>query len=567
MSTVQAAVTIQLRVAPSRDAAVFVGGWIHRELAAQANDSLRGTFGPDGRPYVAVQQLFAREMVSALARLEHGQTWIVTALTELLKRSSSAADDVVEELRQKWPVGRGRPRDNLAQAGATRNPAFVGRSADLTRLRALIDDPNGPSAVAIVAGAGFGKTELARAFLNEGVPTGGAGASEWYGRWWLDGSVGGEVASLTTHVPIITGVPLPPEPQAGTDDDRAQHEWRRALRRRVADACSDGRHLLVLDNAESAEQIRDYRPANAGRLIATTQRQPIPAATAATLPVDVLLADDARVLLTTMRADLRAPAHAQALDALAEHLGQHALGLAYAAALLAGPPLTDPGALLSRLRTHDVGEEGHLLSDLREDALGTEYRLPLAQSLGLLFEELADPVRALHNPLAVRLAGYASFCDPAAIPIDLLARASGVQAAALESALRALHERSIINWTDHVSMHRLTQSLVRSRLRLAGDTDSVSVRSSLVSALGALFADQTDHTLLALRAACWPHAEAVLQRVETPEAFRLRADLSSHLRDIGVLAGALSHIDAAIAWDERQQPVDDRKTIGNISGV
>lgn len=495
----------------------------------------------------AIQSLNGR-----LAQIASDVSWVRDHLA-----TGAVGDDVVAKLQQHWPPtpARSLPTDNLARAGATPNPAFVGRADELTRLRALIDDPKGPAAVVIVAGAGFGKTELARAFINS--PTPGADAGDWDGRWWLDGSTDGELASLTTHIPAITGQPLPPEPTAGADGARARREWLKALRRLVANACSDGRHLLVIDNAESAEQIRDYRPANDGRLVATTRRQPIPAATAATLSLDVLSADDARALLTSMRPDLLVGNNVRDLDALAEHLGYHALGLAYAAALLAGPPRTNPGALLTRLRDLDVGDEGHLLTDLREDALGTDYRLPLAQSLGLLLDELADPDRPAHNPLAVQLAGYAAFCDSAAIPVSVFTRASGADGSVVATALRALHERSIITWTDHLSMHRLTQSLVRSRLRRARQYEYVL--SSLASAFVGLFADLVDHTLFVERTAFWPHVVTVLRRLDTPEAFGLHDHLSSHLQDIGALGDALSHIDVAIEWDERQRPADERR--------
>jgi hypothetical protein len=211
-------------------------------------------------------------------------------------------------LQDRPGVRPARARDNLALAGAGRNEAFVGRTGDLARLATLVDDPTGPRAVVIVAGAGFGKTELAKAFLHAHATPATAEAGGCEGRWWLDGSAQAEAVSLSAYFPVITGHPVPtePTPQPGADASGERQAWLVALRRRVAQACSEGRHLVVLDNAESADQIRDYRPTDAGRLIATTRRQSIPPATAAALSLDVLDAEDARALLTTGRVDLRA---------------------------------------------------------------------------------------------------------------------------------------------------------------------------------------------------------------------------------------------------------------------
>ena len=43
----------------------FVAGWLHRNFAAQANDILRDTFGPQGRPYIAAQMLFLQKILTA----------------------------------------------------------------------------------------------------------------------------------------------------------------------------------------------------------------------------------------------------------------------------------------------------------------------------------------------------------------------------------------------------------------------------------------------------------------------------------------------------------------------
>jgi hypothetical protein len=486
--------------------------------------------------------------------------------------------------------------DNLAAASATINNNFIGRVKQLNDLASHINRVGGPTAVVIVAGAGFGKTELAKHFINTRAKPAPAGADasalapdQWTARWWLDGSKSGEAASLKLHYTTITGQPFPDEPRPAPGEDPAKVEaaFRTSLRKAIATACSTGRQLLVIDNAETTQQISEYTPGNASRLIATTRRQPIPKAVGHEFPLEVMSETESRELLAHARPDLQTPAHVAALDAIATHLGHHALALAYAAAALARPPFKTPQAVLSLMQAADVGAEGDILAEFGEDALGTQYKLGLAQSLSLLLDELADAALPTHDARALALAALASFCAPSAIPISLLVAASGEPEAAVEASLRALHERSIITLTDTVSLHRLTQSLLRGRLRRAGGDQCEQALARLLSALIDLFqypaayADQLlDHTKTPARLAAVAHAEAVIAHAETfvrdagtgadapfprtptpamhATAARLRAELTRWLASIGQLADAARHIDAAIRWGEAQSPRDER---------
>ena len=465
--------------------------------------------------------------------------------------------------------------DNLADAGASKNDAFVGRVTQLNDLAALLNDSKGPRAIAIVAGAGFGKTELAKEFINARARPAATGADpaalavdQWTGRWWLDGSKGGEAPSLKKHYKAITGEPFPEEPKPAPHEDAAAvfAAWRSSLRRHIGQACSAGRQLLVIDNAETPAQIAECRPANLGRLIATTRRQPIPKPTAHEFALDVMSADDARAMLAASRDDLQDSRHAPALDAIAEHLGHHALALAYAAAALARPPHQSPQAVLARMKQTDIGDEADLLGEFDEQDLGGAYKLGLAQSLGLLLDELAEKGSKDHDPLAVRLAEVAAFCNPSAIPVRLFVDATGKKQPAVEPSLRSLHERSILTLTTTASLHRLTQSLVRGRLKRRGAGQTAAVLQRLLDALIELFADAKDHMLSARRTAAIPHAESVISFAESPthagelgqRAARLRADLAVHLLQMGQLASATRHIDAAIVWGEAQSPRDER---------
>ncbi len=459
--------------------------------------------------------------------------------------------------------------DNLAAASAQQNPAFIGRVKQLNALAALINAADGPAAVAIVAGAGFGKSELAKHFVNTRAKPAAPGASpaalapdQWTHRWWLDGAKGGEAASLRQHYEAITSQPFPVEPQPTRDADAAPvaAAFRTQLRRAIAAACSTGKHLLVIDNAESPAQIKDYRPANAGRLIATTRRQPIAGAIAHEFPLDITSPEDARTLLAAQRPELQAPCHAKDLDDIAVHLGHHALALAYAAAALARPPIKAPQAILTRMSQADVGDEANILSEFTEEDLGINSKRGLAKSLGLLLDELTEAGSYGHDPLALTLADLMAFCNPAAIPVNLLVAASGKPDSMVEKSLRALHQRSIITLTETAAMHRLTQSLLRGRLKLRGVEETSAVLIVLLAALIELFDNAALHTKHAARTAAMPHAESVIAHAcqqasaagAGAYAAHLRAEVALHLHVTGQLADATRHIDAAIDWYEAQ---------------
>lgn len=498
------------------------------------------------------------------------------------------------------PPSRPPPTDNLVAASALRNNNFIGRTKQLDDLASRINAADGPTAVVIVAGAGFGKTELAKHFVNVRAKAAPASADhatlaadQWTARWWLDGSNTGEAASLKTHFQAITGQPFPaePRPAPGEDPEKVAAAFRTALRKAVAAACSTGRQLLVIDNAETPQQISEYKPGNAGRLIATTRRQPIPSAIGHEFPLDVMSAKESRELLAHARPDLQAPAHAAALDAIATHLGHHALALAYAAAALARRPFKSPQAVLASMQAADVGAEGDILAEFDEAALGTQYKLGLAQSLRLLLDELADPARPTHDALAMDLAGLAAFCAPSVIPVGLLVAASGQSEAAAERSLRALHERSIITLADTVSVHRLTQSLLRGTLSRDGDEQKQLALFRLLDVLLGVFEDTTWNELAPLRTAILPHVEAAiahwdqsvrvageeaaarLPRTPTPAASdaamaiasavaHLQGTVAVHLWLIGESDAAERYINAAIGWSDAQSPRDERSAAG-----
>jgi len=277
-------------------------------------------------------------------------------------------------------------------------------------------------------------------------------------------------------------------------------------------------------------------------------------------------AEDARALLVAARPDLKASVHAGALDAIAVHLGYHALALAYAAAALARRPLKTPQAILTSMTEADIGDKANILSEFTEQDLGISSKGGLAQSLGLLLDELTEAGSEGHDPLALTLANLMAFCNPAAIPVNLLVAASGAPEATVDKSLRALHQRSIITLSYAAGMHRLTQSLLRGRLKQHSGPGFQPTLARLLTALIDLFRwpgspaeELLDHTKTPVRVATLPHAESVLAHAPTSaEIARLHAEMAHRLKELGQLVSATTHINASIAWNEAQSPRNER---------
>lgn len=208
---------------------------------AQFNGELRRDPNHGSRALVAVQMLLANRTREEVARLDEalrtGNKAILEALDEAagrlrdrLKRLEEKHDahvrveaehfetlaqqnrDTHKQLKALTPRLRSAVTDNLSGAGAQPNLAFEGRVAELQQLAELINDPKGPQVIVIVGEAGFGKSDLARQFINRlarpappGSCTATLATDEWTGPWWLDGSCGGEEASLKRWYEVITG--------------------------------------------------------------------------------------------------------------------------------------------------------------------------------------------------------------------------------------------------------------------------------------------------------------------------------------------------------------------------
>lgn len=362
------------------DAVTFAAGWVHREVAAQANDILRDTFGPEGRPYVAVQHLFARHMLSALSRLEqagqerHAETLEAHARGEAAsqerhRETIARLADVLERLSPGAGAGPRPVRSNVPAV----SPTFIPRPALVERIHAALAGGGQAGVIrqaAARASGGYGKTVAAILYAEA--------YKDFYtgGRFFLS-MEGGEIATQLAPLGRYFDVPAdaPPDHAAVA----------------VRDALAGGQPaLLILDNVVDQPQWQaivssGLVPRGACHVLVTTRAESLPQTTH--VQVARLTEEEAREIYAKFCQDppgssdlVRSLPSPEIADAITTWLGGLAVAVAGVAALMKLKPnlgweqywLGDGGRIRG-LRNLHLDQ----LPDAREDVrleLGTNGR-------------------------------------------------------------------------------------------------------------------------------------------------------------------------------------------------
>jgi len=472
---------------------------------------------------------------------------------------------------------------NFRSLGLTKNPVFTGREAEMLLLRAAMflaptaDKKTAARGSALTQGftgeGGIGKSQLAQRFAERACAAlrdASEAAEEDWNRfdcaWWLDCSKDGHgpaVQALAEHLG-----------HAPTSKDTPA-TFRAAVRARL-DAAK--RHLFILDNLDEldlaamnahGEETRWARAEGwslppGSRLLITTRAQNLPERFGACVKLDVLSREDARTLLRGTRADLRDTGHEKPdtalhadLDAVTAYLGHLALAVDMARAYLHLHPGRSPVTLLAELKASDAAAIALFESDeLKDEA--HRYRLSVARSLSLHIDALAG------TP-AEQLLFAAAFAAPDRIPAELLRAAAGVDESETDKGLSQLHAKSIVHHQPGpdgglVSLHRLTQLVVRARLAKA-DTDGTSrVLAGWFRAISKLHEGDDHDEVRPKRTAAAVHVAAAADHAlqDSTVAVTHHGAADCHLKNarhyliIGDLASAESAINKAVRWADGQ---------------
>lgn len=328
-----------------------------------------------------------------------------------------------------------------------RNPNFTGRVDLLGRLSDRLRE--GTTTVlpeAIHGMGGVGKTQLAIEYAYRHQ-------SEYDIVWWIPaerpGQIGQALVELAQRLGLVTS----------TEANIAGPAVREALR----EGRPYSRWLLIFDNADSPERVREYFPTGGSGTILVTSRNRRWSVVGPSLEVDVFTREESKELLRRS-----GPTNVDLDDAdadrLAEALGDLPLALEQAAAWRAetGMPVSE------YLRLFE-----HKRSELLEVSPPPDYQLPVAAAWNVSLDRLAT-----RSPTALRLLQLCSYFAPDPISRSMF---SGLGGGSIDPELdRALNDpmrlaravREINRYslaridhrTNSIEMHRLVQAVLINRM-------------------------------------------------------------------------------------------------------
>ena len=325
---------------------------------------------------------------------------------------------------------------------------FVGRDQLINDLHAALAVDTMPAAAkakmaAIHGLGGIGKTSLAAEYVHRHAPA-------FAGVWWAPAQ------ERTLLLASLAALASRLDPKLTGDDNQE-----RAARAGLAHIAgrSGLPFLLVYDNVETPDDLRDLVPAAGVRVLATTRWSDW-GGQAHEIKLDALHAEAASTFLQrrAMRED---PVGAERLAAALGHLP---LALDHA------------GAFCKLTRMSFEAYLGRLDSRIARAPRGATYPASVAATLGLAIEKAAAEC-----PAAEKLLAFCAFLAPDLIPLDLVS-ADVTDEDDRAEAMMALASVSLIEHPNFegdqpaITVHRLVQAAMRARLAERGEDEKTLAR-------------------------------------------------------------------------------------------
>jgi tetratricopeptide (TPR) repeat protein len=326
-----------------------------------------------------------------------------------------------------------------------RNPNFTEPGERLTEMRDALRSGEPAALTQALAGlGGVGKTQLAIEYAYRH-------AFDYSLVWWMRSEQAAILAA--DYAALAKGLDLP-------EKDAAEQP---VVISAVRDALQHRRDwLLVFDNANAPEEIRDYLPAMGGHVLITS-RHAAWGGVAQKVEVKKWTPEAATefLLKRTGQTD------ADAAKELARELDYLPLALEQAAAYIDSAQKTLPG-YLAMFRQHQ-------LTLLKRGKPGTDYPATVETTWEFAFQRLET-----ESPSGVALLQLCAFLAPDDIPRDVIVAGAELLPASLgetvrdglafDDAVSAIRRYSLIDASGEsaLSMHRLVQAVVRDRLDLPG---------------------------------------------------------------------------------------------------
>jgi tetratricopeptide (TPR) repeat protein len=445
-----------------------------------------------------------------------------------------------------------------------RNPLFVGRLDELSNLAEALQ-VQGTAAISQVASVtglgGIGKTQLATEFVHR------YGQFFPGGVFWLSFA---EPASVPVEVAQCGGPghlglwSTDAAPDLTTQLTMVRTAWNLPVAR-----------LLVFDNCEDEDLLKDWRPTSGGcRVLVTCRRHEFSEYLGVRLlELGVLPREESLKLLRSFSRDqLLDPAGEQVLNAICAELGDLPLALHLAGSFLARyRSVITPVKYLDQL--HDDKLLGHSsLQGKGTKSLPTQHELHVGRTFALSWDRL-DPEHDIDV-----LAGYLLQCVACLAPGEPIPRAQLIAMLsspeddpdavfAFEDTLRRLLELGLLDQPEvgTYRIHRLVASFVQQV-----DGNHLATRAAVEQVLLHEAKHVTDLGLPVLLLPWQPHLRAVTDMArerEDQQAAHLCDVLGYHLREIGDYHSARAYSERALAICEKQFGPEHVHTAANLNNL
>jgi tetratricopeptide (TPR) repeat protein len=398
--------------------------------------------------------------------------------------------DVVELAETESAVPTAGPPRAVFRA-PQRNPIFTGRDQLLTDLSAALASGTRTALVHAITGlGGAGKTQIAIEYAHRH-------RNDYRVIWWLRAERPETLLEDLTALATPLGLTVP--------TDAPRPDVAATVRRELEE---NPGWLLVFDNADSLDAVREYLPEH-GYVLITSRNPTWRAAGATVLEVDVWSPREAVTFLLTRtgRADAEGAAE------LAAALGYLPLALEQAAAYIE----VNATSFARYVQVYE-GRSGTTL-------LAQHGPLDYAGTVATTWRLSFDQVRKA-SPAAAELLELCAFLAPETIPVDLFhpedknlltPRLRKADDAAFDEACGALRRYSLVQRSEGtLGLHRLVQQVIRTAL--PPKVFRKRVRMSVMLLCAAFPIDSYDVRTWKRCAQLLPHALAVTGHAESTAA-------------------------------------------------
>ncbi|HUU53794.1 MAG TPA: FxSxx-COOH system tetratricopeptide repeat protein, partial [Armatimonadota bacterium] len=435
-----------------------------------------------------------------------------------------------------------------------RNPNFTGREEPLTGLRASLTEGGAAALTQAITGlGGVGKTQLALEYAYRH-------RNHYSVVWWVRSEepslLAGDYSRLAVRLGL-TAEDLLDQREAVT----AARQW---LER------NDG-WLLIFDNAQNPDALRDYLPRGGSGHIIITSRDPNWGGVAVPLPVPTWPRAESIAFL-----EKRTGHGGDDADALAHELGDLPLALEQAAAYIEAAGIALPEYLdLFRTRRRELWTD---------EQPPLDYGKTVAATLTIAMQRVEKEDRERVGEDAVAAADLLNLCAflaPDAIPLGLLRdhadhlpeplKSTVTDTLALNNAVASLRRYSLLQKDgDALSLHRLVQAVARDRLPEELKKNWAAVVAALVNA--AFPFDSDDVRFWPACADLLPHAlvatgHAGKYSVAPDETVRVLNHVGNYLRGRADFEGAEHVLSRALSAARDTYRADDPRVASSLSNL